>query len=88
MWFKRFENWYNNEHHHSGINFLTPNQRHSGQGSAILEARHALYQAARAKHPERWTKTTRDWTLPEKVWLNPEKDTVTDKCTTSDGFAS
>lgn len=88
LWCKQFENWYNNEHHHSGINYLTPNQCHSGQANAILEARHTLYQAAGAKHPERWTKSTRDWTLPEKVWLNPEKDTVTDEYTTSDGIAS
>jgi len=30
LWCKKFENWYNNEHHHSGINYLTPNQRHNG----------------------------------------------------------
>lgn len=80
QWCKQFVNWYNHQHRHSGINFLTPNQRHSGIGAQILEQRRVVYEAARAKHPERWSSATRDWTLPDEVWLNPEKS-ATDKKT-------
>jgi len=77
-WVKEFVHWYNYHHHHSGIKFLTPHQRHSGQGEEILEKRHQLYEAAKARHPERWTRQTRDWTLINEVWLNPEKSQVED----------
>ena len=70
--------WYNYNHHHSGIKFLTPHQRHSGQGEEILKKRHQLYEAAKARHPERWTRETRNWTLINEVWLNPEKSQVED----------
>ena len=71
-WVLRFVRWYNNEHHHSGLNFLTPEQRHSGQGEAILEGRKQVYEAAKARHPERWSGDIRDWSLSNEVWLNPE----------------
>ena len=29
------------------------------------------YEAAKARHPERWTRQTRNWTLINEVWLNP-----------------
>ena len=76
LWCSKFVKWYREEHHHSGINFLTPAQCHSGKGTEILEKRHQLYEAAKALHPERWTRNTRDWTLPSRVWLNPEKDSL------------
>ena len=73
QWCKRFVDWYNHQHRHSGINFLTPDQRHSGMGKQILEQRKLVYEAAKAKNPARWTSSTRNWTLPDEVWLNPEK---------------
>ena len=73
-WVADFVNWYNHEHHHSGLNFLTPEQRRSGEGDKILANRHAVYEAAKAAHPERWKgRATRDWTLEDAVYLNPEK---------------
>lgn len=73
-WVSGFVNWYNMEHHHSGLKFLTPNQRRSGLSDQILAKRHAVYEAAKAEHPERWNgRATRDWTLPDTVYLNPEK---------------
>lgn len=72
-WVKEFVNWYNHEHRHSGIKFLTPNQRHTGQDEDTLKRRQVVYEAAKARHPERWTSKTRDWTLSDEVWLNPEK---------------
>ena len=71
-WCADFVSWYRHEHHHSGIQFLTPAQCHSGQGKDILSKRHRLYEAAKAAHPERWNgRKTRDWSLPDLVFLNP-----------------
>ncbi|NCO22860.1 MAG: transposase [Rhodobacterales bacterium] len=52
-WVADFVRWYNGEHRHSVIRFVTPDQRHRQQDRAILDQRHAVYQAARARHPER-----------------------------------
>jgi len=68
-WVEQFVRWYNYEHQHSGIRFVTPYQRHSGQDREILERRHAVYQEARRRHPERWSGTTRDWTPIDAVEL-------------------
>ena len=72
-WVLKFARWYNKSHRHSGINFLTPEQRHNGDSELILSNRKAVYEAARLNHPERWSKDTRDWSIEVKVWLNPEK---------------
>ena len=76
QWAARFVRWYNQEHHHSGIRYVTPAQRHAGQDGPMLAARHALYQRAREGHPRRWSGRTRNWTPIGPVTLNPERDTV------------
>ena len=73
-WVEDFVQWYNNEHLHSGISFVTPAQRHTEADRKILEKRNAVYKQARAKHPERWAGNTRDWSRIEAVHLNPNKD--------------
>ena len=71
-WMSLFEKWYNYSHHHSGIKFLTPNQLRSGNGPEVLKNRQKVYEAAKARYPERWNgRKTRDWSMPEKVYLNP-----------------
>ena len=72
-WVAKFVAWYNDEHHHSALKFVTPAQRHRGQDTDLLAHRHALYQTARAQYPERWSGTTRNWTPPPTVFLNPGK---------------
>ena len=72
-WVQHFVNWYNTEHKHSGINYVSPAERHKGEDKEILEKRKQVYEETKAKHPERWSKETRDWTLTEKVYLNPER---------------
>lgn len=72
-WVQHFVNWYNTEHKHSRISYVSPVERHKGKDSEVLEKRKRVYEEAKAKHPERWTKDTRDWTFREKVYLNPEK---------------
>lgn len=74
-WVLGFVSWYNNDHHHSAIRFVSPNQRHSGADIAILATRETLYAEARAKNPGRWSGATRNWTPPSVVSLNPDHAT-------------
>lgn len=71
-WVERFVAWYNGEHRHSAIRFVTPNERHYGRENAVLRRRRAVYARARAKHPERWSAQTRNWSPVGAVILNPE----------------
>lgn len=74
-WCAGFVKWYRYEHHHSGICFLCPSEVHAGKAGEILQKRHAVYEAAKAAHPERWNgRNTRKWELPAEVWLNPAQD--------------
>ena len=75
-WAADFVHWYNVDHRHSGIRYVSPAQRHAGEDKAILAARHAVYQKARALRPERWSRETRNWTPIGAVTLNPERDSV------------
>jgi hypothetical protein len=75
-WAAEFVRWYNVEHRHSGIRYVTPAQRHAGEDHAILAARHALYTQARQRHPARWSRSTRNWAPVGAVTLNPERDSV------------
>lgn len=54
-------NWYNNEHKHSGLCFISSNERHTGQDKEILKARKEVYEKAKERYPERWTGETRNW---------------------------
>jgi len=72
-WVERFVRWYNTEHRHSAISFVTPDQRHQGLDEELLNHRHQVYQKARAKHPERWSGKTRNWQRTEVVYLNPQE---------------
>ncbi len=74
-WVIEFVDWYNNYHLHSSLNFISPSQRHNGDGKAILERRCQLYQQAKRAHPERWSRQTRNWSLPDIVTLNPQRKT-------------
>jgi len=70
-WVTRFVAWYNNEHRHSSIRFVTPQQRHDGTHLAVLEQRKKVYETARKRCPERWTGNCRNWSTPKVVELNP-----------------
>ena len=73
IWVAEFQQWYNEEHRHSAITFVTPGQRHRGEDIAILAQRKALYAKARAACPERWSGNSRNWDRLEIVNLNPQK---------------
>ncbi|MFC4306058.1 hypothetical protein [Cohnella boryungensis] len=55
--------WYNTEHRYSGLNFLTPSQRHDELVEQIFDRRKQVYETAKAAHPARWSGDTRDWRL-------------------------
>ncbi len=76
QWGAAFVHWYNVEHKHSGIRYVSPQQRHTGEDHAILAARHALYTTAKERHPARWSGNTRNCKPIGAVTLNPERDSV------------
>ena len=73
-WVQGFATWYNAEHLHSKVRFVTPNMRHSGQEGEILAKRASLYANARAENPARWSRKVRNWQPIGAVWLNPERE--------------
>ena len=75
-WVLKFSHWYNVNHKHSGLKFVTPHQRHAGLAKEVLAKRKEVYQQARVNNPERWSGQTRNWELSDKVHLNPARDRV------------
>jgi len=71
-WVAWFVNWYNTEHLHSAIRFVTPDDRHYGAESQILKRRRWVYEQARKDHPDRWSGAIRNWEPIGTVYLNPE----------------
>jgi len=69
-WVAAFVDWYNGQHRHSGIKFVTPHQRHSGAAKAICQERAEVYEKARRVNPTRWSRNTRCWRQPVEVWIN------------------
>jgi putative transposase len=70
-----FVNWYNTEHRHSAIGYVTPAQRRSGQYKEIISTRNKTMEQAINLHPERWGKKVRIWDATEEIFLNPSKET-------------
>jgi putative transposase len=70
-WVATFCTWYNHSHRHSGLKFVTPEQRHVGTDINILEQRKCVYEEAKRLHPERWSGRTRNWKHEATVELNP-----------------
>ena len=63
--------WYNTEHQHSGIAFLTPEDVHYGRAAEILAQRQRVLDEAYARHPERFPRPPRVAALPAAVHINP-----------------
>lgn len=72
-WVDGFVHWYNDEHFHSAIRFVTPNDRHYGREAQVLTKRHRVYQEAKQRTPNRWSGQTRNWNPVHLVMLNPEQ---------------
>jgi putative transposase len=70
----RFFEWYNQEHHHSGIALLTPADVHFGRAPERLLERDAALAAAHQAHPERFVlRPPRAARPPTAAWINPPK---------------
>lgn len=69
-----FVKWYNTEHLHSGINFVTPESKHQGIDTEVLKNRNEIYKKAKSKNPNRWSGETRNWDAVTVVKLNPLKE--------------
>lgn len=72
-WVTEFVYWYNHQHRHSCIQFVTPAQRHSGEDREILMQRKVTYEKAKAANKQRWSGDIRNWEWYEEVHLNPTK---------------
>ena len=73
-WVAGFVHWYNHEHLHSGISFVTPHERHYGKDMKILAARRQTYQAAYSQNPLRWSRQPKQWHREEVVYINPRQE--------------
>ena len=71
QWVMHFVQWYNHSHRHSNLKYVTPVQRHTGRDKVILIQRQQVYEAAKARHPERWSGDIRNWEHESVVYLNP-----------------
>lgn len=76
IWVGQFVQWYNHEHRHSAINFVTPGERHAGTDAVLLGKRVEVYEAAKALYPARWSGNTRNWQRIDSVHLNPNQNKV------------
>ena len=76
QWVSGFVQWYNHEHRHSAIGFVTPGQRHAGVDTALLLRRSAVYESAKRQHPKRWSGATRNWQPVRIVHLNPDAQLI------------
>ena len=64
--------WYNHEHHHAGLNLMTPATVHYGPAEKRISARQSVLDAACQAHPERFVqRPPQHPALPEAVWINP-----------------
>lgn len=73
-WVAAFVRWYNTQHLHSAIRFVTPDDRHAGRDTALLLARRAVYLRAQRRTPARWSRDVRTWAPVHAVHLNPDRD--------------
>ncbi|MGL5949212.1 MAG: transposase, partial [Aeromonas sp.] len=74
-WVLKFSRWYNNQHKHSQLRFVTPHERHSGQEQSILAKRKLVLEAAKQAQHNRWGKrSVRNCEPIGSVTLNPSKE--------------
>jgi len=74
-WMADFVDWYNTVHRHSGIGYITPEQRHNGQVKKIMRFRNNVMNEARINHPERFSGEPVRWKEHPVVYLNPTIET-------------
>ncbi len=69
-WFASFVDWYNTSHRHSGIGYVTPSQKHTGEDIALFQARQDILNQAARLHPERFVQGPRTIMPRRTVVLN------------------
>jgi putative transposase len=68
-----FFTWYNEDHYHSGIAYMTPQVVHAGQAQECARIRQAALCAAFSAHPERFVRGLPVAQLPTTAWINPPR---------------
>jgi putative transposase len=69
---EQFFDWYNTQHLHSGIGFMTPETVHYGRNDAVYQQRVVTLQAAFAQHPNRFKNIQpQPPKQPTAAWINP-----------------
>ena len=74
QWTQQFVPYYNGQHRHKGISWVTPEQRHDGLDVEILNGRAEVYAAARQENQSRWQNNVRQWKHIKSVTLNGQKE--------------
>lgn len=71
---KSFFDWYNNDHYHSGIGYMTPAVRHHGLDEECNRDRQEVLTQAYKENPERFVRgMPKTFKLPKAAWINPPK---------------
>ena len=71
---RRFVDWYNDEHRHSGLGLLSPSVVHHGLAEETVERRAEVLAAAYLAHPERFVRRPpQPPSVPKEAWINKPK---------------
>lgn len=69
---RRFFDWYNRAHRHSGLAMLTPDVVHHGDVEAVVARRQATLLEAHRRHPQRFSRgAPAEQRRPSAAWINP-----------------
>jgi putative transposase len=74
-WLADFVDWYNNQHRHSALAYVTPEQMRNGEYRALYAARNKTMQEAYEKKSYRWSTAPKQWSVDHVVYLNPTSET-------------
>ena len=73
-WFSNFIHWYNYEHKHSNLQYVTPMEKRKGKHIGIFENRNSVLEKAKLNHPERWgSRNTKQYEVRKVEVLNPDE---------------
>jgi putative transposase len=79
-WFAAFVHWYNMQHLHSALGYVTPAQRRAGEDKILFKKRNQTIEKARERYPQRWgSRKPRAWKASPTVILNPDKNNDMDE---------
>lgn len=77
-WMMKFVHWYNTQHRHSSLDYVTPQEMRSGVAKAIFKKRNMTLEAFKQQNPERWgSRATKRWGDLKPVILNPDEINLT-----------